>query len=82
MLGAGGPRQRRWSLLSRLSAGNPCLELLAQEPIVVERERDEPLQLEDRSLSVLFLGGGGGPASSERDWLGEEWLCWLYKHPR
>ena len=43
LLGAGGPRQRRRSPLSRLSAGNPCLELLAQEPLAVERERDEPL---------------------------------------
>lgn len=53
--------------MSRLSAGNPCLELLAREPLAVERERDEPLQLEDRSLSILFFGGGGGPVLSERE---------------
>ena len=47
---------------SRLSAGNPCLELLAREPLTVERERHEPLQPEDRSLLILFFGGGGGPA--------------------
>ena len=53
--------------MSRLSAGNPCLELLAREPLAVERERDEPLQLEDRSLSVSFLRGGGGPVLIERE---------------